>query len=58
MSAVWPAARHSSTSHGYLPRGWSLADREKRRASNPNGVSKAAKRSMAIFRTVSRTARK
>jgi urocanate hydratase len=33
--------------NGYLPKGWSLADWEMRRASDPNGVQRAAKRSMA-----------
>ena len=33
--------------NGYLPKGWSLADWEARRASDPAGVAKAAKGSMA-----------
>src|SRR5512145_3280947 len=33
--------------NGYLPKGWSLADWESRRAADPDGVAKAAKRSMA-----------
>jgi len=33
--------------NGYLPRGWTLADWEARRASDPAGVAKAAKQSMA-----------
>jgi urocanate hydratase len=33
--------------NGYLPRGWSLADWESRRASDPKAVQQAAKRSMA-----------
>ena len=33
--------------NGYLPKGWSLADWESRRASDPGGVAQAAKRSMA-----------
>jgi urocanate hydratase len=33
--------------NGYLPAGWSLADWEDRRAKDPAGVSKAAKKSMA-----------
>ncbi len=33
--------------NGYLPKGWSLADWEGRRASDPGGVAQAAKRSMA-----------
>src|SRR5262245_44678856 len=33
--------------NGYLPKGWSLADWETRRASDPDGVAQAAKRSMA-----------
>jgi urocanate hydratase len=33
--------------NGYLPKGWSLADWESRRASDPAGVAKAAKRSIA-----------
>ncbi|MGE3066188.1 MAG: urocanate hydratase [Hyphomicrobiaceae bacterium] len=33
--------------NGYLPKGWSLADWEKRRASEPDAVASAAKRSMA-----------
>jgi urocanate hydratase len=33
--------------NGYLPKGWSLADWESRRASDPKGVEQAAKRSMA-----------
>jgi urocanate hydratase len=33
--------------NGYLPKGWSLADWETRRAADPDGVAKAAKRSMA-----------
>ena len=33
--------------NGYLPKGWSLADWESRRASDPKAVEKAAKRSMA-----------
>ena len=33
--------------NGYLPKGWSLADWEKRRGSDPGAVASAAKRSMA-----------
>jgi urocanate hydratase len=33
--------------NGYLPKGWSLADWESRRATDPRGVEHAAKRSMA-----------
>jgi urocanate hydratase len=33
--------------NGYLPRGWSLADWESRRAADPKGVERAAKGSMA-----------
>ncbi|ACA16144.1 urocanate hydratase [Methylobacterium sp. 4-46] len=33
--------------NGYLPRGWSLAEWETRRESDPDGVAAAAKRSMA-----------
>ncbi len=33
--------------NGYLPSGWTLAEWETRRASDPAGVTKAAKRSMA-----------
>jgi urocanate hydratase len=33
--------------HGYLPAGWSLADWDARQANDPNGVARAAKRSMA-----------
>jgi urocanate hydratase len=33
--------------NGYLPKGWSLADWESRRAADPDGVARAAKRSMA-----------
>ncbi|MBU0727010.1 MAG: urocanate hydratase [Alphaproteobacteria bacterium] len=33
--------------NGYLPKGWSLADWETRRESDPKAVTKAAKRSMA-----------
>jgi urocanate hydratase len=33
--------------NGYLPKGWSLADWEGRRASDPKAVQQAAKRSMA-----------
>jgi urocanate hydratase len=33
--------------NGYLPKGWSMADWESRRAADPNGVARAAKRSMA-----------
>ena len=33
--------------NGYLPRGWSLADWEKRRESDPASVNKAARASMA-----------
>jgi urocanate hydratase len=33
--------------NGYLPKGWSLADWESRRASDPKAVLQAAKRSMA-----------
>ncbi len=33
--------------HGYLPRGWSLADWHARRESDPSAVAKAAKASMA-----------
>ena len=33
--------------NGYLPKGWSLADWETRRASDPKAVQQAAKRSMA-----------
>jgi urocanate hydratase len=33
--------------NGYLPKAWSLADWESRRAADPAGVAKAAKRSMA-----------
>jgi urocanate hydratase len=33
--------------NGYLPKGWSLADWESRRASDPGAVARAAKRSMA-----------
>jgi len=33
--------------NGYLPKGWSLADWESRRASDPKAVQQAAKRSMA-----------
>jgi urocanate hydratase len=34
--------------NGYLPAGWSLAEWEARRASDPAGVAKAAKASMAL----------
>ncbi len=34
-------------SNGYLPQGWSVADWEARRESDPAGVAKAARRSMA-----------
>ena len=33
--------------NGYLPKGWSLADWERRRTSEPKAVQQAAKRSMA-----------
>jgi urocanate hydratase len=33
-------------SNGYLPKGWSLAEWETKRASDPKGVAEAAKRSM------------
>ncbi|MFO1161885.1 MAG: urocanate hydratase [Reyranellaceae bacterium] len=33
--------------NGYLPKGWTLADWETRRTSDPTGVAKAAKQSMA-----------
>jgi urocanate hydratase len=33
--------------HGYLPQGWTLADWEARQASDPRGVTAAAKKSMA-----------
>ena len=33
--------------NGYLPKGWTLADWEAKRASDPAGVAKAAKQSMA-----------
>jgi urocanate hydratase len=33
--------------NGYLPKGWTLGEWEERRASNPKGVEKAAKASMA-----------
>jgi len=33
--------------HGYLPQGWTLADWEARQASDPGGVTAAAKKSMA-----------
>ena len=33
--------------NGYLPKGWTLAEWEKRRESDPKAVEKAAKRSMA-----------
>jgi urocanate hydratase len=33
--------------NGYLPKGWSLADWEARRASDPKGVERAARASMA-----------
>lgn len=33
--------------NGYLPRGWTLAEWEAKRASDPAGVTKAAKQSMA-----------
>jgi urocanate hydratase len=33
--------------NGYLPKGWSLADWEGRRGTDPRGVEQAAKRSMA-----------
>src|SRR5215468_5426410 len=34
--------------NGYLPKGWTLADWEQRRASDPVAVAKAAKQSMAL----------
>jgi urocanate hydratase len=34
--------------NGYLPAGWSIADWEARRASDPKGVAAAAKASMAV----------
>jgi urocanate hydratase len=34
--------------NGYLPKGWTLAEWEDRRASAPESVSRAAKESMAI----------
>jgi urocanate hydratase len=34
--------------NGYLPKGWTLAQWEERRASDPNGVAHAAKESMAV----------
>jgi urocanate hydratase len=34
--------------NGYLPKGWTLAEWEARRASDPKGVAKAAKQSMAV----------
>jgi len=34
--------------NGYLPKGWTLADWEQRRASDPAAVAKAAKQSMAV----------
>ena len=34
--------------NGYLPAGWSLADWQARRESDPTGVAKAAKASMAV----------
>jgi len=34
--------------NGYLPIGWTLGEWEDRRASDPNGVTKAAKASMAV----------
>jgi urocanate hydratase len=33
--------------HGYLPKGWTLAQWEEKRESDPDAVAKAAKRSMA-----------
>ncbi|MCA4922310.1 MAG: urocanate hydratase, partial [Methylobacterium sp.] len=33
--------------HGYLPQGWTLADWEARQASDPRGVTAAARKSMA-----------
>ncbi|MGH6719061.1 MAG: urocanate hydratase, partial [Alphaproteobacteria bacterium] len=34
--------------HGYLPTGWTLADWEARQATDPDGVARAAKQSMAV----------
>jgi urocanate hydratase len=34
--------------NGYLPAGWTLSEWEERRASDPKGVAKAAKASMAV----------
>jgi urocanate hydratase len=34
--------------NGYLPRGWTLGEWEARRASDPKGVERAAKESMAV----------
>src|SRR5258708_40001951 len=34
--------------NGYLPAGWTLSDWETRRASDPKGVERAAKESMAV----------
>ena len=34
--------------NGYLPKGWTLAEWQARRASDPKGVAKAAKESMAV----------
>jgi urocanate hydratase len=34
--------------NGYLPRGWTLAEWEARRASDPKGVERTAKESMAV----------
>ena len=48
-----PAAVTDQTSahdprNGYLPLGWTLAEWEERRTSDPEGVERAARRSMAI----------
>ncbi|MGL4322779.1 MAG: urocanate hydratase [Beijerinckiaceae bacterium] len=34
--------------NGYLPKGWTLGDWERKRESDPSGVSSAAKKSMAV----------
>src|SRR5947209_62450 len=34
--------------NGYLPKGWTLAEWEERRANDPKGVERAAKESIAI----------
>ena len=42
-----PTSAHDPI-NGYLPAGWTLADWDARRASDPKGVERAAKHSIAV----------